>query len=202
LTHSQARGLAESLWGTGGTTAYRTNRTGAFYFSCSGHGGFVIDDRTLTDQEREQLTTAGFIADKCWGIRRQDGSIVTVRHPHSQVPRPQKVTYRPGQGEYQDNNIPVWVLEEDCDWAAAYVFTGIRTPGAFAKPEAEMIAYARESLTRWHPKAAEVASRIATQDSTSPPAAPRAQQSSSVRRRSTARQAPQHNQGRTRAPGP
>ena len=153
LTHSQARSMAESMWGPGGTTAYRTNRTGAFYFSCSGHGGFVVDDRALTDAERERLTAAGFRADACWGVRGQDGQIITVRHPHSEVQRPRKVTYRPSRGEYVDREIPVWTFEEDCDWALAYVLTGIRAPSAFSMDEAELITYARESLARWHPEA-------------------------------------------------
>jgi hypothetical protein len=149
------------MWGPGGTTAHRTNRTGAFYFSCSGHGGYVIDDRALTDAERDQLTAAGFKADACWGVRGQDGSIVKVRHPHSEVQHPRKVTFYPGRGEYQDNAIPVWVFEEDCDWAAVYVFTGIRSPGAFSMGEAEMVTYARESLGRWHPEAAKLAAASA-----------------------------------------
>ena len=154
LTHSQARSMAESMWGPGGTTAYRTNRTGAFYFSCSGHGGFVIDDRALTDDERERLTAAGFKADACWGVRAEDGRIVTVRSPYSQVARPRKVTYHPSRGETVDHAIPVWTFEEDCDWAAVCVFTGIRAPSAFSfKDEAALVAYARESLGRWYPDA-------------------------------------------------
>jgi hypothetical protein len=170
LTHSQARSLAESLWGPRGTTAYRTNRTGAFYFSCSGHGGFVIDDRALTERERALLTESGFKADRCWGVRDASGRIVTIRHPDSQVTRPRKVTYRPGLGEHVDQGIPVWTLEEDCEWAAAYALTAIRTPGRFSAPEAEIIAYAKESLGRWYPKAAEVAARISRDDPEQAPA--------------------------------
>jgi hypothetical protein len=161
LTHSQARGMAESMWGRGGTTAYRSNRTGAFYFSCAGHGGFVIDDRALNDPERDLLAEAGFTADRCWGARDATGRILTIRHPDSQAARPRNVTYRPGRGEYVDRAIPVWTFEEDVEWAAVYALTGIRTPKAFGLSEAEMITYARESLARWYPKAAEVATRVA-----------------------------------------
>jgi hypothetical protein len=164
MTHSQARGIAESLWGPRGTAAYRTNRVGAFYFSCSGHGGFVIDDRALTQRERTLLTESGFKADRCWGVRDASGRVITIRHPDSQVTRPRKVTYRPGRGEYVDRGIPVWTLEEDCEWAAAYALTAIRTPGRFSATEAEIIAYAKESLGRWYPKAAEVAARISQDD--------------------------------------
>jgi hypothetical protein len=161
LKRGQAKGMAESMWGSGGTTARQTNRAGAFYFSCSGHGGFVIDDLALSERERELLTEAGFSADQCWGVRAASGQIKTIRHPHSQVPRSRPVTYVPGLGEYPDHAIPVWTFEEDCDWAAVYGLTGIRTPGAFSATEEEMVAYALESLGRWHPEAAEVAARIA-----------------------------------------
>lgn len=161
LTHSQARGLAESIWGPGGTTACRANRTGAFYFSCSGHGGFVIDDRALTGQERERLAAAGFTADSCWGVRDATGRIVTVRHRDSQVLRPRRVTYQPGRGERVDASIPVWIFEEDCDWAAVYVFTGIRTPGAWnGRTESQIIGAARECLARWYPQAAKTAAGL------------------------------------------
>lgn len=161
LTYSQARGMAESMWGSGGTTAHHTNRTGAFYFSCSGHGGFVIDDRALAERERELLTEAGFTADRCRGVRDASGRIMAIRHPHSQVARPRQLTYRPGLGESVDGEIPVWTLEEDTEWAAAYALTGIRTPDAFRLTEDQLITYARESLARWHPIAAEVAGRLA-----------------------------------------
>lgn len=152
LSHSQARYLAESLWGPGGTTAYRTNRRGAFYFSCSGHGGYVIDDRALTADEKRKLTDAGFTADQCWGVRAANGDIVTVRHPNSQVRYPHRVTYRYLRGEYQDNDIPVWIFEEDCDWAAVQVFTDIRSAG-FSAPDSEMTQLAVGSLKRWNPEA-------------------------------------------------
>lgn len=151
LSHSQARYIAESLWGPRGTTAYRTNRRGAFYFSCSGHGGYVIDDRTLTDQERAALLHAGFTPDSCWGVRNKDGDILKVRHPHSQVNH-RSITYQLGSGEYSDHNIPVWIFEEDCDWAAVQAFTAIRSEG-FSLSEDELTKLARESLGRWNPQA-------------------------------------------------
>ena len=150
LSHAQGRYLAESLWGPYGTTAYRTNRRGAFYFSCSGHGGYVIDDRALTDDERKKLTGAGFSLEKCWGVRNINGDIVTVRHPYSEVQHPRKITYTMGR-EYVDRDIPVWVFEEDCDWAAVQVYTGIRSAG-FSLPDGELTELALGSLSRWHPE--------------------------------------------------
>lgn len=202
LTHSQARSLAESIWGPRGTIAYRTNRTGAFYFSCSGHGGFVIDDRALTGQERKHLTDAGFAPDKCWGVRDAGGRVITVRHPHSEVRHPKKVTYRPGLGELVDRDIPVWTLEEDCEWAAAYALTAIRTPGRFSEPEAEIIAYARQSLGRWYPKAAEVAALITTRPDEESTAGPATARPAAPRRRGAAARRPRQEPGGTHAPAP
>jgi hypothetical protein len=167
LTRLQARGVAESLWGPGGTYDEPTNRAGAFYFDCSGHGGFVIDDRALTGQERRHLTSAGFSADLCRGVRGQDGRIIAVRHPHAAVADTRQVAYRPADGEYVDEQIALWTLEEDAEWAAIYALTGIRMPGRWGDryTEAEMIEYARESLGRNYPQAARVAAQLAAPDS-------------------------------------
>lgn len=171
LSYSQARGLAESMWGTGGTNDYRTNRDGAFYFSCSGHGGFVIDDGAFTEQERKNLAEAGFTADSCQGLRDAGGQVTAVSHPHAQS-GPAAMTGQPGPGERADDDIRVWVFEEDCDWAAVYALTGIRTPEAWAgrRTEDEVIAAALESLARWYPQAAAVAARIP--QAAGPPARP------------------------------
>ena len=160
LTHSQARGIAESIWGAGGTKAFRTNRAGAFCFACSAHGGFVIDDRALTERERALLTEAGFTADRCPGVRDATGRIITIRHPLSA--RPRKAASRaPVRGERADPGIPVWTFEEDDEWACVYALTGIRAPGSSPWPEERLVAEARQSLGRWHPKAAEAAARAA-----------------------------------------
>lgn len=166
LTHSQARYLAESVWGRGETVSHRTNRTGAFWFSCAGHGGFVIDDRALTREERERLAAAGLKADACWGVRGEDGQIITVRHPGSQVRNPRPVFCHPDRGEYQDRKILVWTLEQDCEWAAAYAFTGIRAPSAFSLAEDGLMAIARES----YPQAAGSAGRLSPGETPCAPA--------------------------------
>lgn len=159
LSGSQARSLAEALWGPRGTTAYRTNRSGAFHFSCSGHGGFVIDDRALTNQERAHLQAAGFKPDACWGVLDADGQIVTIRHPDSQALRPRPVSYRAGRGEVPSHDIPAWVFEEDCDWAAVPVFTGIHSPKAFIVSEAALVESAKGCLSRWNEDAYAYAGR-------------------------------------------
>jgi hypothetical protein len=192
LTHQQARSLAESLWGTGGTNASRTNRAGTFYFSCSGHGGFVIDDRALTGPERDLLGAAGFRPENCWGARGKDGTILGVRHPYSDVPHPRPVKYSPGRGDYEDRAIPLWFFEEDTEWAAVYVFTAIRR--ATEQPEAEMTGYAMEVLGRWHEQAFRLAQQLAARDSSTPAAGAAA---APARRRSAAARQPRTGRRRT-----
>lgn len=196
LTHSQARYLAESIWGHGGTVSHRTNRTGAFWFSCSAHGGFIIDDRALTRPERERLSAAGLRADSCWGVRGEDGRIITVRHPGSHVQNPRTVTCYPGRGEYADRNIPVWTLEEDCEWAAAYSLTGIRAPDAFGLSEDRLIDFARKS----YPQASEPADPAPPETAT-PAGGASAGPAAAARKRSrtTGRKPPHQNTGH--APG-
>jgi len=202
LTREQATGLAESLWGTGGTASDRTNRDGAFCFSCSAHGGFVIDDRALTGRERDLLTEAGFAAVACWGIRGADGGIIAVRHPRPQDQQQQRVIYQPRRGEYEDRNIPVWTFEEDAEQAAVYALTGIRpldTRGG-QPADAEVVARATEILARWYPRAAEVAVRAAREPGGtaghSQAAAP------AGRRRPAGGSARQQGRGGTRPPAP
>ncbi len=109
MTHTQARTIAEAAWGRGGTTSYRTNRFGAFYFSCSSHGGFVIDARALSDDQYiaiskyvrpEQATAYG--GSLMHPFRRYR---LRTAHP----PKPFKF----------------FMLEEDCDWCLAPLFAGI-----------------------------------------------------------------------------
>jgi hypothetical protein len=112
LTHNQARLIAEGEWGKGGTHSYPTNRRGAFYFGCSGHGGFVIDAATFTPEERalvqryatpEKYTTYG--TKLSWPGRKRWPLTTTS----SVVKR---------EGEY-------FLFEEDCAWCLPVLFAGI-----------------------------------------------------------------------------
>lgn len=55
IKHSHARNIAERTWGRDGTTARRTTRPGFYFFSCSGHGGYVVEAQRLTEEERRIL---------------------------------------------------------------------------------------------------------------------------------------------------
>lgn len=134
LTYTQARSIAEARWGRGGTHPHRTTRSGAFYFSCSGHGGFVIDISTLTDAELVAISPYVDIEEAelfKWGRKS------LFSHP-----------YRRRGGRYSicasRTVIKFILLEEDCDWCLAYLFTGIR----FAKQK-DLMVEAQRVFDAW-----------------------------------------------------
>jgi hypothetical protein len=111
LTSSQARSIAESHWGYGGTSSERTNTNGAFYFSCSAHGGFVIDGRVLTEAEREALKP--HVTPDELNIWVYNGKVVGMLHWNS---RRRKIRVPFGSEKI---SIPIYILEEDSAWALA-----------------------------------------------------------------------------------
>lgn len=140
LTHSRARGMAESLWGNGGTISTRTSRPGAFYFSCSGHGGFVIDDRAFTEQERAAISPYAkpFKTNEIYNPAR--GDVVAMQNPFASRPR----TIRYAAGSIV-RIAKIWTFEEDCDWCLPTVFAGITLKGR--DPSGAI-----DSFARWHAK--------------------------------------------------
>jgi len=141
LGYSTARSIAEALWGRGGTSSEKCNRKGAFYFLCSGHGGYVIDSNALTQQERKQVND--LLADEYVYLFVQDRegvpTVIGVRHPYST--RPVGVRYPVRWGEPRIVEHPIVIAEEDCDWAVVELFTGVRSEWATKKDE-ENIALA------------------------------------------------------------
>lgn len=116
LNHSQARIIAEAMWGRGGTSSEPTNRTGAFYFSCSGHGGFVIDTRALTDEELVAISEH---------VDPEEASIYSWRRRQILIhPYRTRSVIVPLIAERED--FKFILLEEDCAWGLAYICTGIR----------------------------------------------------------------------------
>ncbi|KQS84296.1 hypothetical protein [Rhizobium sp. Leaf383] len=134
LTHNQARVIAEAVWGRGGTHSEPVNRPGAFYFSCSGHGGFVIDQRALKDEELLAISPHVNFEDAriySWGKRK------TLMHPY-------RTTGARVSAMAREEDFKFFLLEEDCDWCLAYIFTGIRHRYKPAKEEA-----AQQTFDQW-----------------------------------------------------
>jgi len=124
LTSSLARQTAEARWGRGGTTAYKTNRKGAYYFSCSGHGGFVISAKALSAAEYEALTKYVTPEVMTVYVANEDDSVLLAFHPfrtnRGRLPYAGPMGHRVEKEE-------VFLLEEDCDLALAVVLAGIMT---------------------------------------------------------------------------
>lgn len=129
ITGSQARSMASSQWGVA-NRGLRTNRRGAFYYSCSSHGGYVIDSRCLTREElaNVQQYLSPEIAHE---IRRIDtGEAVKFRGPLTR----RILKYHAGSERVHE--VPIFFAEEDCAWAVIEKFTGIRTVNTpFNDPE-------------------------------------------------------------------
>lgn len=128
INSSQARNLAEARWGRGGTNAQRTNRKGAYYFSCSGHGGMIIDARCLTVTEYTNMKK--FIKPEIIeAVTQSNGKVRRLRGPDGR----QALTYHPSIEQILQHE--VFYAEEDCDWAVPAIVAGI-VAGTTARQDA------------------------------------------------------------------
>ena len=122
LTASLARQTAEAQWGRGGTTSYKTNRKGAYYFSCSGHGGFVISGSALSEDERNKISE--FVSPEIMTvyIDNETNKVLLAFHPFR---RNSGKLRGYGSAGYRIVEEEIFLLEEDCNWALAVKFAGI-----------------------------------------------------------------------------
>lgn len=123
LNASLARQTAEARWGRGGTVSYKTNRKGAYYYSCSGHGGFVISGDALTADERNKISE--FVSPEIMTVYVDNETDKTLLafHPFRRN-RGKLRGY--GPAGYRIVEEEIFLLEEDCDWALAVIFAGIK----------------------------------------------------------------------------
>lgn len=129
FTASYCRRLAENMWGKGGTHAYRTNKRGFYYYSCSGHGGYVVPKESLSKRTLEILNRAGFTPEPIYlGVQHGSNStqVLGILWPNYQ--RLPSIRYYPHLGrfewmEYEE----VYTFEEDCNWAIIEYLEGVNT---------------------------------------------------------------------------
>jgi hypothetical protein len=124
LTSALARATAEARWGRGGTTAYKTNRKGAYYFSCAGHGGFVISAKTLSPTEYKAISKYVTPEVMTVYVSNEDNSVLLAFHPFRR--NSGKLPYAGSMGHRVEKE-EIFLLEEDCDWALAVILAGIKT---------------------------------------------------------------------------
>jgi hypothetical protein len=136
LNSSIARQIAESVWGRGGTSALKTNRRGAYYFSCSGHGGFVISSNALSATERADIEKYVEAVTMDVYLDAVDDSVLTVMHPYRT--RSGRTRTRNGWRVVKEQ---VFLLEEDCGWSLAVKFAGIVAGENMSIKAAERVFY-------------------------------------------------------------
>lgn len=161
-----ARHIAEMMWGTGGTSSYRTNRRGAYYYSCSSHGGYVVDSRVLSQREIARIDRyirpdmlRLYLAYEDTGHEKLD-YVIAVSYDefynykrytsHTQTPfiRIPKGMRRLGWVDH-----PVYVFEEDVAWSVLELITDIKTiwRGEISEVlQEEHDIVARETFKRWY----------------------------------------------------
>lgn len=127
--------IAEMSWGAGGTHAYHCNRRGTYYYSCSGHGGYVVDSRCLTKQERRKIEKHIRPIDLQLLVQRYGGnghrfiigvSMLNVPRSGRWLRKESSFRYLPRLGPTEWMNLPIYLFEEDCDWAVLEKLTDIR----------------------------------------------------------------------------
>jgi hypothetical protein len=145
ITASQARSMAETRWGKGGTHGYRTNRKGAFYYSCAGHGGYVIDGRCLSEAETAVLTEHISMGTNWKALeiyKLSTGKVTKFRGPENY----RNARYCAVTETWR--HIPIFFGEEDCDWAVVEHFTTIQIHGTKYDPI--------PTLKEWYPNIADL----------------------------------------------
>lgn len=155
------RSLAESMWGSGGTSALRTNRRGAYYYSCSGHGGYLVLEDVLTPDELKNINEYIRPSTIQLLVQHDDNgeAIVVDKNANDFIHyghRKRSFTY------YNYYDKPIWVdynvyvFEEDCDWSILEKFTDIRTIEILKRisngdlTENEYNRIIDDSFNRWH----------------------------------------------------
>ena len=120
LTHPQARAIAKSQWGAVNASVKVLTHRGAFYFSCASHGGFVIDARTFTEEQRKRLEEFATIEIATTHRSPKDGTV--FNHPYRQ--RAARVASR-----WPVDTIPFFLFEEDQAWCLPVHLCGLRLAG-------------------------------------------------------------------------
>ena len=154
-----ARHIAELMWGTGGTTAVRTNRRCVYYYSCSGHGGYVVDHRALTLEELEHIkpyhdSLVGPFDLYVFLAKDRDETVYVTAVSYvdfSCYAKPVYARYPRGMQPIGWAKHPVLLFEEDCNWSILETYTDIRTAWTLSDPErhADHEKAIKETFERW-----------------------------------------------------
>ena len=121
-----ARNIAESCWGRGGTNQVKTNRKGAFYFSCSGHGGYVVKVDALTETERNEIEKYAETSYVNLLTNMDNGEVYGVDYgPIARCCKRRSYRYPMG-AKVEWVRYEFYLFEEDCEWTILENFTDVR----------------------------------------------------------------------------
>jgi len=147
------RAIAEAMWGTGGTNATRTNRKGAYYYSCSAHGGYIVSPNALTEEEKallnqytQTIKIQALVQHRIKGDYVIAVSLIAIQRECGKN-RQFRYTMHLGPVEWVD--IEFYAFEEDCDWATLEKLTDIRAKGDMNCTEIQRQEYIDSTFKRW-----------------------------------------------------
>lgn len=147
LTHAIARRIAMSMWGRGGTSSYPTTRKGVWCFSCSSHGGYIVDPSALTAEEYEAINSRNvrfkYDLNLLVQTTTEGDMIIAIRMPFA---RPYKAKYFGGLGPVRWVSWEYFAFEEDTAWAVLVHETGITDTALQATEE-----HIANTVAHWHP---------------------------------------------------
>lgn len=148
------RAIAEAMWGTGGTNATRTNRRGAYYYSCSAHGGYVVSLKALTEEEKALLNQyTETMKIQALVQHRTDGDYViavSLSTMQRYIGKNRKqFRYTPHLGKVEWVDIEFYAFEEDCDWAILEKLTDIRANGSSTISDTERQEIIDRTFSQW-----------------------------------------------------
>jgi hypothetical protein len=149
-----SRNIAESMWGIGGTNSHRVNRNGATYYSCAGHGGYIVLANALTEEERANIDK--HIQPESIELIVQAQAtgdyVVGVFNHMSRGRTRARVAYKAYLGEVRREKFFIYTFEEDCAWSILEKFTDIRLKQGQERPEfyQNRENFIEECFQRWY----------------------------------------------------
>ena len=144
------RQIANNSWG-GDCQSIKTNRNGAYYYSCSAHGGYVVKSLALSKEERTMIDAKH--SPEMLPIlvqKRKDGDfVIAVDYgKFNPVYRRRKISYNPSLGSVEWRGHPMYLFEEDEEWSILEHYTDIRLKEDEDDPKHDDVI--RRSFETWH----------------------------------------------------
>jgi len=144
-----SRQMAEQSWGTGGTSVYKTNRKNINWFSCSGHGGLVIDSKDLTPAEYAILSQyqKPEKMNILTGFKNGEKFVLASSSPFSF--RSKRVTYPAIYTSVQWEAHDFFMFEEDCSWCIPVLFIDLDTTAGSPNTKEDIKKQAEQTFNDW-----------------------------------------------------